>query len=63
MALCSVSCMSVAGELGREWYENGRKRQKLNTFFDFNDGVKEIVEKALVLQTRFLQRAAVLGGF
>ncbi len=50
------------GELGREWYENGRKREKLNTFFDFNDGVKEIVEKGLGSPDKIFAKGGSAGG-
>ena len=35
------------GEMGKHWYENGRMFEKMNTFYDFNDGVREVLKKGL----------------
>ena len=50
------------GELGRDWYENGRMHKKLNTFYDFNDGVKEIIARGFGAPDKIFAMGGSAGG-
>ena len=39
---------------GRDWYDNGRMMNKLNTFFDFIDCTKGLLKKIMEIKKRFL---------
>ena len=50
------------GELGRDWYENGRMHKKLNTFYDFNDGVEEIIARGFGAPDKIFAMGGSAGG-
>ncbi|MFL2722245.1 MAG: prolyl oligopeptidase family serine peptidase [Gammaproteobacteria bacterium] len=50
------------GEMGKEWYENGRMLNKMNTFYDFNDGVKEVLKLGIGNPNNVFARGGSAGG-
>jgi oligopeptidase B len=48
--------------MGKHWYENGRMNNKLNTFYDFNDGVKAVVKKGIGDPNNVFARGGSAGG-
>ena len=42
-------------DLGREWYDQGRMMNKMNTFFDFIDCTKGLHEKISAIKKKPLQ--------
>jgi oligopeptidase B len=50
------------GEMGKKWYENGRMFNKMNTFYDFNDGVKEVLKMGIGNPRNVFARGGSAGG-
>ena len=50
------------GEMGKDWYENGRMFNKLNTFYDFNDGVREVLKLGIGDPKNVFARGGSAGG-
>ena len=50
------------GEMGKYWYEEGRMLNKMNTFFDFNDSVKALLEKGYGDKNNVFARGGSAGG-
>ena len=50
------------GEMGKYWYEEGRMLNKMNTFFDFNDSVKVLLEKGYGDKNNVFARGGSAGG-
>ncbi len=50
------------GEMGKHWYENGRMFNKMNTFYDFNDGVREVLKKGLGNPKNVFAQGGSAGG-
>ena len=50
------------GEMGKEWYEKGRMFNKMNTFYDFNDGVKEVLKLGIGDPENVFARGGSAGG-
>ena len=50
------------GEMGKYWYENGRMFNKMNTFYDFNDGVKEVLKKGIGNPKNVFAQGGSAGG-
>lgn len=49
-------------ELGRQWYENGKLLKKMNTFYDFIDVGKFLIEKKYADPNRLYCRGGSAGG-
>jgi oligopeptidase B len=49
-------------ELGRDWYEQGRKLRKQNTFHDFIDVTELLIEQGYAAKQRVAARGASAGG-
>ena len=49
-------------ELGRHWYENGRQLKKKNTFNDFIDGTRHLVEQGYVDRNKVFAMGGSAGG-
>ena len=43
----AIAHVRGGGELGRLWYENGKKLHKKNTFTDFVDGARHLIDTRL----------------
>lgn len=50
------------GEMGRQWYEDGKKLKKRNTFTDFIDSARFIVDSGLVDSDRLAANGGSAGG-
>ena len=50
------------GEFGKKWYEDGRMFNKMNTFNDFNDGVKAVLELNIGNPNNVFARGRSAGG-
>jgi oligopeptidase B len=58
----SIINIRGGGEMGKHWYEDGRMLNKLNTFNDFNDGVKEVLKKGIGDPNNVFARGGSAGG-
>ena len=58
----SIINIRGGGEMGKRWYENGRMFNKLNTFYDFNDGVKAVLNKGIGDSKNVFARGGSAGG-
>ncbi|MDC0439773.1 prolyl oligopeptidase family serine peptidase [Gammaproteobacteria bacterium] len=50
------------GEMGKHWYEEGRLLNKLNTFNDFNDVVKSVLDQNIGNSKKVFARGGSAGG-
>ena len=50
------------GEMGKHWYEEGRLLNKLNTFNDFNDVVKSVLNQNIGNSKNVFARGGSAGG-
>lgn len=59
-----VAIVHVRGgeEMGRQWYEDGRLLRKKNTFNDFIDGTRSLIEKGFVDENNVFATGASAGG-
>ena len=58
----SIINIRGGGEMGKKWYENGRMLNKMNTFYDFNDGVKEVLKMGIGNPSKVFARGGSAGG-
>lgn len=49
-------------ELGEDWYIHGRTKHKMNTFFDFIDGTKALIQSGYGDPKRIYARGGSAGG-
>ncbi len=49
-------------DLGRNWYDQGRMMNKMNTFFDFIDCTKKLLEKGIGNQDKTFAMGGSAGG-
>tara|TARA_B100000029_G_scaffold516702_2_gene632889 strand:- start:3576 stop:5675 length:2100 start_codon:yes stop_codon:yes gene_type:complete len=49
-------------EMGRHWYEDGRMLNKINTFNDFNDAVKSIIDMGIGDPNNIFAQGGSAGG-
>ena len=48
--------------MGKSWYEDGRMMNKMNTFYDFNDSVKAVLNKGIGDPENVFARGGSAGG-
>ena len=58
----SIINIRGGGEMGKKWYESGRMFNKMNTFYDFNDGVKEVLKLGVGNPNNVFARGGSAGG-
>ena len=58
----SIINIRGGGEMGKHWYEEGRMLNKLNTFYDFNDGVRAVLSKDIGDPNNVYARGGSAGG-
>ena len=58
----SIINIRGGGEMGKKWYESGRMFNKMNTFYDFNDGVKEVLKLGIGNPDNVFARGGSAGG-
>ena len=49
-------------DMGRDWYDNGRMMNKLNTFFDFIDCTKGLLKKNYGSKVKVFDMGGSAGG-
>ena len=49
-------------EMGKEWYEQGRMLNKMNSFYDFNDSVEAILNKGYGDKNNVFAQGGSAGG-
>ena len=50
------------GELGRQWYDDGKFLKKKNTFFDFIDCAEYLLNEGITTKDKFIIQGASAGG-
>jgi oligopeptidase B len=50
------------GEMGKQWYEEGRLLNKMNTFNDFNDVIKSVLNQNIGDSSKVFARGGSAGG-
>ncbi len=50
------------GEMGRQWYEDGKLFKKMNTFTDFNDCARYLIEQNFTTNERLFAAGRSAGG-
>lgn len=50
------------GELGRQWYDDGKFLKKKNTFFDFIDCAEYLLNEEITTKDKFIIQGASAGG-
>lgn len=60
--VCAIPHIRGGSELGRQWYEDGRQKQKKNTFYDFIDATKFLVDKKYALSGHVYAEGGSAGG-
>ena len=50
------------GEMGKKWYEEGRLLNKMNTFNDFNDVIKSVLNQNIGDSSKVFARGGSAGG-
>lgn len=58
----AISHIRGGGELGRAWYDNGKMLHKVNTFTDFVDSARWLVEHHYTSPERMVANGASAGG-
>ncbi|MDO5500468.1 MAG: S9 family peptidase [Propionibacteriaceae bacterium] len=58
----AIAHIRGGGELGREWYENGKLRHKRNTFTDFVAAARRLVELGYTSTDRLAAQGGSAGG-
>jgi oligopeptidase B len=58
----AIAHVRGGGDLGREWYEDGRLLNKPNTFTDFIACAEHLIERSYTTPERFVARGASAGG-
>ncbi len=58
----AVAHVRGGGEMGKDWYENGKLEHKMNTFTDFVDVAAFLVETGVCAADRIAARGASAGG-
>jgi oligopeptidase B len=58
----AVAHVRGGGEMGKNWYENGKLEHKMNTFTDFVDVAAFLVETGVCAADRIAARGASAGG-
>ena len=61
-AIMAIAYVRGGGELGEEWREAGRMRQKLNTFHDFIDCAEHLVRERYTSPGRLVIQGGSAGG-
>ncbi len=58
----SIINIRGGGEMGKHWYEDGRMLNKMNTFNDFNDGVRAVLKIGIGDSKNVFARGGSAGG-
>jgi len=58
----AIAHVRGGGELGRLWYENGKKLHKKNTFTDFVDSARHLLDEGWTSPDRLVAQGGSAGG-
>ena len=58
----AIAHVRGGGELGRLWYENGKKHRKRNTFTDFVDCAEHLIDEGYTAPDRLVAEGRSAGG-
>lgn len=60
--ICAIPHIRGGSEMGRRWYEDGRQLKKKNTFFDFIDATKYLIDKGWTSPKHVYAQGGSAGG-
>jgi oligopeptidase B len=60
--ICAIPHIRGGSEMGRRWYEDGRQLKKKNTFHDFIDATKYLIEKGYTSPAHIYAEGGSAGG-
>ncbi len=60
--ICAIPHIRGGSELGRRWYEDGRQLKKKNTFYDFIDATKYLIENGYTSPAHVYAEGGSAGG-
>lgn len=60
--VCAIAHIRGGGEMGREWYENGKELKKINSFTDFIACADHLFATGWVAKGRLAARGGSAGG-
>lgn len=58
----AIAHIRGGSDMGRQWYEDGKLFKKMNTFTDFNDCARYLIEQKYTQNDRLFARGASAGG-
>ncbi|MGM0667833.1 MAG: S9 family peptidase, partial [Bacteroidota bacterium] len=58
----AIAHIRGGSEMGRQWYEDGKLLEKMNTFTDFNDCAEFLIEQNYTSPDRLFARGGSAGG-
>ena len=58
----AIAHIRGGGEMGRQWYENGKYLNKPNTFTDFNSAAEHLIAEGWTAPGRIVARGGSAGG-
>lgn len=58
----AVAHVRGGGEMGRQWYEDGKLMRKRNTFTDFNDCARHLIAEGYTTPDRLVAEGGSAGG-
>ncbi|MEE4214819.1 MAG: S9 family peptidase [Bacteroidales bacterium] len=58
----AIAHVRGGSEMGRQWYEDGKLLEKMNTFTDFNDCAEFLIEQNYTSPDRLFARGGSAGG-
>ena len=60
--ICAIPHIRGGSEMGRRWYEDGRQLKKKNTFYDFIDATKFLIERGYTSPEHVYAEGGSAGG-
>ena len=58
----AVAHVRGGGEMGRQWYEDGKLARKMNSFTDFVDAARHLIEQGYTTPDRLVAEGGSAGG-
>ncbi|MDO8806082.1 MAG: S9 family peptidase [Elusimicrobiota bacterium] len=60
--ICAIPHIRGGSEMGRRWYEEGRQLKKKNTFYDFIDATRYLIERGYTSPAHIYAEGGSAGG-
>jgi oligopeptidase B len=60
--VCAIAHIRGGGEMGRQWYDDGKMLKKINTFSDFIACARQVVAERWTSPERLIARGGSAGG-